>query len=136
MEPHLALEPKVRGSRVRERLEGLSEHSARSLADRFAALADPTRVRLLALLARWEGKVCVCDLVDAFDLAQPTISHHLRVLRTAGLTGCERRGLWSYHFVRRDALAELLGDLAGLTGSGVARTETEDKAEERQEGPG
>lgn len=71
------------------------------------ALADPVRVQLVDVLRRHAGKVCVCELVPLFDLSQPTVSHHLKVLREAGLVGCERVGLWAYYFVIPDALEEL-----------------------------
>ena len=85
----------------------LPESAARALADRLAALADPTRLRLLEILGRHGGTVCVCDLVQAISVPQPTISHHLRVLRSAGLVDYEKHGTWAYYFVRREALREL-----------------------------
>jgi ArsR family transcriptional regulator len=71
------------------------------------ALGDPVRVQLVDVLRKHAGKVCVCELVPLFDLAQPTVSHHLKVLREAGIVGSERQGLWSYYFVIPDALKEL-----------------------------
>ena len=71
------------------------------------ALGDPVRVQLVDLLRRHAGKVCVCELVPLFDLSQPTVSHHLRVLRDANIVGSERRGLWAYYFVVPEALEEL-----------------------------
>ncbi|MBO0768838.1 MAG: helix-turn-helix transcriptional regulator [Solirubrobacterales bacterium] len=71
------------------------------------ALADPVRVQLVDVLRKHAGKVCVCELVPLFDLSQPTVSHHLKVLREAGVVGSERQGLWAYYFVIPDALAEL-----------------------------
>src|ERR671923_2022367 len=72
-------------------------HEARDeLAARFKALADPTRVALVNRLAAAD-EVCVCDLNAAFDLSQPTISHHLRILREAGLVESTRRGTWAYY---------------------------------------
>ncbi len=71
---------------------------ADSLVERLKALADPTRLRMLELLARQEGKLCVCDITAQFDLHQPTISHHLRILRQAGLIATEKRGVWSYYW--------------------------------------
>jgi ArsR family transcriptional regulator len=70
--------------------------SAEALAATFRALADPTRVAIVNQLASCE-ECCVCELTGAFDLAQPTISHHLRVLRDAGLVDVERRGTWAYY---------------------------------------
>ena len=64
---------------------------------RFKALADPTRLTILATLAASEGPVCVCELNEGIDLEQPTISHHLKVLRGAGLVTSQRRGSWAYY---------------------------------------
>ncbi len=71
------------------------------------ALGDPVRLTLVDVLRKHAGKVCVCELVPLFDLSQPTVSHHLKVLREAGIVGSERRGLWAYYFVIPDALEEL-----------------------------
>ena len=71
------------------------------------ALADPVRMQLVDVLRRHAGEVCVCELVPLFDLSQPTVSHHLKVLRDAGLVGSERRGLWAYYYVNPEALEEL-----------------------------
>ena len=71
------------------------------------ALADPVRVQLVDVLRKHAGKVCVCELVPLFDLSQPTVSHHLKVLRDAGLVESERRGLWAYYYVVPEALKEL-----------------------------
>ncbi len=76
----------------------ITEAAAAGLARVFKALADPARLRLLSLIgARAGGEVCVCDLTAAFDLTQPTISHHLKVLREAGIITSERRGTWVYY---------------------------------------
>jgi ArsR family transcriptional regulator len=83
---------------------------AEALAARFKALADPTRVAILNRLA--QGEACVCDLNATFELSQPTISHHLRVLRDAGLVDASRRGTWAFYRVVPDALEELSGVLA------------------------
>src|SRR5689334_17962410 len=77
------------------------------MAEIAKALGDPVRVQLIDVLRRHAGKVCVCELVPLFDLSQPTVSHHLKVLRTAGLVGSERQGLWAYYYVIPDALEEL-----------------------------
>jgi ArsR family transcriptional regulator, arsenate/arsenite/antimonite-responsive transcriptional repressor len=77
------------------------------MAEVAKALGDPVRVQLIDVLKRHAGKVCVCELVPLFDLSQPTVSHHLKVLRNAGLVGSERQGLWAYYYVIPDALAEL-----------------------------
>jgi ArsR family transcriptional regulator, arsenate/arsenite/antimonite-responsive transcriptional repressor len=83
----------------------------RSAATRMAALAKglggPVRIQLVDVLRSHAGKVCVCELVPLFDLSQPTVSHHLKVLREAGIVGSERHGLWAYYFVIPDALEEL-----------------------------
>ena len=71
------------------------------------ALGDPVRIQLVDVLRKHAGKVCVCELVPLFDLSQPTISHHLRVLRDAEIVDSERRGLWAYYYVRPEALEEL-----------------------------
>jgi ArsR family transcriptional regulator len=86
----------------------LSEESAVGLARGFKALGDPVRLRLLSLIAaRAGGEVCVCELTDSFDVTGPTISHHLRVLREAGLIDCERRGTWVYYWIIPSALGAL-----------------------------
>jgi ArsR family transcriptional regulator len=71
------------------------------------ALGDPVRLQLVDVLRKHAGNVCVCELVPLFDLSQPTVSHHLKVLRDAGIVGSERVGLWAYYFVIPDALNEL-----------------------------
>lgn len=84
----------------------LPHAAAERVATSFKALADPTRVAIVNRLAQAE-ETCVCDLTAAFDLAQPTISHHLKVLREAGLVASTRRGTWAYYRVERAALAQL-----------------------------
>jgi ArsR family transcriptional regulator len=83
----------------------------RAQAERMAtvakALGDPIRMQLVDVLRKHAGQVCVCELVPLFDLSQPTVSHHLKVLREAGIVGSERRGLWAYYYVEPDALEEL-----------------------------
>lgn len=97
--------------------EPLSADSAERIAPLLKALADPVRLRLLSLVASHaDGEACVCDLNDAFDLSQPTISHHLKVLHEVGLLGRSKRGVWVYYRVEPQALA----DLGALIG-GVAR---------------
>ena len=83
---------------------------AARLAYVLRALADPARLRLLSLIGSHEGgEACVCDLTGAFDLTAPTISHHLKVLREAGLITADRRGTWVYYRLARAALADLAG---------------------------
>jgi ArsR family transcriptional regulator len=77
------------------------------MADVAKALGDPVRVQLVDVLRKHAGQVCVCELVPLFDLSQPTVSHHLKVLREAGLVGSERRGLWAYYYVIPEALGQL-----------------------------
>ena len=73
------------------------------------ALGDPIRLQLVDVLRKHAGKVCVCELVPLFDISQPTLSHHLKKLRDAGIVDSERRGLWAYYYVIPDALDELAG---------------------------
>jgi ArsR family transcriptional regulator len=83
----------------------------RQQADRMAiiakAIGDPVRLQLIDVLRKHAGKVCVCELVPLFDLGQSTVSHHLKVLRGAGIVGSERQGLWAYYYVIPGALQEL-----------------------------
>ena len=83
----------------------------REQAQRMAAIAkalgDPVRIQLIDVLRKHAGKVCVCELVPLFELSQPTVSHHLKVLRDAGLVGSERRGLWAYYYVIPESMKEL-----------------------------
>jgi ArsR family transcriptional regulator len=82
------------------------DHALR-MAHVAKALGDPVRLQLVDVLRKHAGKVCVCELVPLFDLSQPTVSHHLKVLRQAGIAGSEREGLWAYYYVIPDALKEL-----------------------------
>jgi len=97
--------------------EPLTGQQADRIALLLKALADPVRLRLLSLVASHaDGEACVCDLNDAFDLSQPTISHHLKVLHEVGLLDRSKRGVWVYYAVKREALA----DLGALIGSVAA----------------
>ena len=88
--------------------EPLSLEQAERVAPLMKALADPVRLRLMSLIASHEGgEACVCDLNEAFDLSQPTISHHLKVLHEAGLLDRDKRGVWVYYRARTQALAAL-----------------------------
>ncbi|MBJ7321390.1 MAG: helix-turn-helix transcriptional regulator [Rhodococcus sp.] len=108
--------------------EPLTADWAGDLARMFKALGDPVRLRLLSLVASHAGgEACVCDISDTFDLSQPTISHHLKVLRTAGILDCERRGTWVYYRVIPSALEQLsavLADSPPLAITGVCDAES------------
>lgn len=84
-----------------ERLEALTEG--------LKVLAHPVRARIIELLAADPDEVCVCDLEAALPVKQPTVSHHLRILRDAGLAGYRKSGQWAHYFLHRDALADLTG---------------------------
>jgi DNA-binding transcriptional ArsR family regulator len=83
----------------------VGDADAATYAAWFKALADPTRIRILNLLAVSSEPVCVCDLVDRFPLGQPTISHHLKILREVGFVVAERRGTFMHYRVNRDCVA-------------------------------
>ena len=86
----------------------LAEPQAVELAAMFKALGDPVRLRLLSLIASHPGgQACVCEISSSFDVSQPTISHHLKMLRSVGLLGCERRGTWVYYWVIPAVLQQL-----------------------------
>lgn len=92
-------EPCCDGPAVSPDLEvSLDAPQALVLAERLKALADPTRLRMLDLLAGQPQPLCVCDITTQFAQHQPTISHHLRILRQAGLIDGEKRGVWSYYW--------------------------------------
>lgn len=98
----------------------LGEEGAARYAGVLKALADPHRLRMLALIAAQppDAPLCACDVEAAFELAQPTISHHLKVLREAGLISVTRRGLWHYYAPRPEGLQPVHQALAALTGPG------------------
>ncbi|HUO37248.1 MAG TPA: metalloregulator ArsR/SmtB family transcription factor [Mycobacterium sp.] len=86
----------------------LDESHAAALAAMFKALGDPVRLRLLSLIASHPGgQACVCEISQSFDVSQPTISHHLKMLRSAGLLDCQRRGTWVYYWVIPSAVQHL-----------------------------
>ena len=88
----------------------MSIEKADQVAPLLKALADPVRLRLMSLVLSHEGgEACVCDLNDAFDLSQPTISHHLKVLHDAGLLDREKRGVWVYYQAKPEAMDALMG---------------------------
>lgn len=94
----------------------LSATQAERVAPVLRSMADPVRLRLLSLVAAHDnGEACVCELHDAFELSQPTISHHLKVLHEAGLLSRSKRGTWVYYAINRDALT----DIASLIGGGI-----------------
>jgi ArsR family transcriptional regulator len=80
----------------------------------FKAVSDPYRLRMLATMARARNEVCVCDFTDALPLNQPTVSHHLRILREAGLVSCERRGTWVYYQLAAGAFERIDAALASV----------------------
>ena len=95
----------------------LSAEHAERVSPLLKALADPVRLRLLSLVAsHGDGEACVCDLNEAFDLSQPTISHHLKVLHEAGLLSRTKRGVWVYYRVEDAALAYLGTLIGGVAG--------------------
>jgi ArsR family transcriptional regulator len=81
--------------------------NAERIASIAKALGDPIRLQLVDVLRKHAGKVCVCELTPLFDVGQPTVSHHLKVLRQAGIVDSERRGLWAYYYVVPDSMKEL-----------------------------
>jgi len=96
---------------------GLDAESAHRLAAVLKVIADPTRLRLLSLVAAQgvDGEVCVCNLTEPVGLSQPTVSHHMKVLVDAGLLGREQRGKWAYYRLvpgASDALAQLVATVA------------------------
>ena len=97
--------------------EPLSLERAEAIAPILKAIAEPVRLRLLSLVASHaDGEACVCDLNDAFDLSQPTISHHLKVLHEAGLLDRSKRGVWVYYRIRGEGLSDLGSLLGGVAG--------------------
>jgi ArsR family transcriptional regulator len=108
----LDLEPKVKrpaGQRCCEPIvyPDIERWQAERLGLVARALSDPVRLQLVDVLRKHAGEVCVCELVPLFDLSQSTVSHHLKVLRGAGIVGSKREGLWAYYFVIPEALEEL-----------------------------
>lgn len=98
--------------------EPISVDAAVALAATFKALGDPTRVRLLSMVAAHDGnEACVCDLTEPVGLSQPTVSHHLKILVDAGLLSRTKRGIWSYYAVVPGALERLAANLATPTGT-------------------
>ncbi len=95
----------------------MTAEQAEAVAVLLKALADPVRLRLVSLIAASPGgEACVCDLNDAFDLSQPTISHHLKVLHEVGLLDRSKRGVWVYYSIRSEALGDLGTLIGGVAG--------------------
>ena len=92
--------------------EPLAVHERDQLAAKFKALADPTRIAIINCLSAAD-EVCVCNLTETFDLSQPTISHHLKILREAGLVESSRRGTWAYYRLVPESIGALRGALGG-----------------------
>jgi ArsR family transcriptional regulator, arsenate/arsenite/antimonite-responsive transcriptional repressor len=101
-----SLVPRKRGARASVEVP-FSSAEIQRLSEDLGLLSNPIRLRLLTILLEREGWVCVCDLVKGLGLKQPTVSHHLKLLKDAGLVDDERRGIWSHYFVNRDRLEEL-----------------------------
>lgn len=113
----LALTPKVKRAKGDPCCEPVfypevDREKAARLAEVAKALGDPVRLQLVDVLRKHAGKVCVCELVPLFDISQPTLSHHLKKLRAAGIVDSERTGLWAYYYVLPEALGELAAWLA------------------------
>lgn len=108
----LDIQPKKKRSRAAGPCEPLVHPrvelvNAERLATIARALGDPVRLQLVDVLHHHAGAVCVCELNDLFDLSQSTISHHLKVLRNAGIVSSEKRGLWAFYYVNRDVIEHL-----------------------------
>lgn len=100
--------------------EPMGEDQANTVVPLLKALADPVRLRLMSLVLSHEGgEACVCDLLPAFDLSQPTISHHLKVLHEAGLLNREKRGVWVYYQARPEAMEAMLNLFAAVAPAGA-----------------
>lgn len=92
----------------------ISRDDLESAASVLKAIADPYRLTMLATLASNSGEVCVCDFTGVLPLNQPTVSHHLRILREAGLVACDRRGTWVYYRLAEDARERIDAVLASV----------------------
>ena len=98
----------------------IAERDRATLVSVFKALGDPTRLEIFRLIAAQDAPICVCDVVDRFDLRQPTISHHLKVLRDAGLVTTSRQGIWAYYEADEDGLSFLRDSLERIAPARVA----------------
>ncbi len=85
-----------------------------AIITRFKALADSTRFEIMRLVAAQDGPVCACDIVDRFDVSQPTIAHHMKVLERAGLITVSRRGVWAYYAVNPQGLEAMNTAMSGF----------------------
>jgi ArsR family transcriptional regulator len=105
----LVIEERVHGTRCCQPISEprLDAEAAQQISEDLQILGHPIRLQILDILVRHAGQVCVCDLDAALPVKQPTVSHHLKLLRDAGLIDCERHGQWAYYFVRREVLAAL-----------------------------
>lgn len=108
----LALSPKTKRAKGEACSEpvafpDIDQERAMRLAEVAKALGDPIRLQLVDVLRKHAGKVCVCELVPLFAISQPTLSHHLKKLRAAGIVDSERQGLWAYYYVLPEALDDL-----------------------------
>jgi len=90
----------------------LDAEAARALGADLAILGHPVRLQILDILAQSDGHVCVCDIEHAVPVKQPTVSHHLKLLREAGVINCVRRGQWAYYFIRPETMGALRGRVA------------------------
>jgi ArsR family transcriptional regulator len=115
----ITIEPRSLGTRCCDEttVSQLVAEEAEALSEQLQLLAHPVRMQILDILARHAGQVCVCDLEAALPVKQATISHHLRLLRQAGLIDCERHGQWAFYFVKHEALAALRARTVALLGS-------------------
>lgn len=102
-------------------LAGMPETSRDRFLAIFKALADGTRLDVFRLIAAQEDEICACDIVDRFDVSQPTIAHHLKVLRNAGLITVSRRGVWAYYAVDPEGVRTLGAASEALLGPLASR---------------
>ena len=111
-------------------LRGTNAREARvtELATTLKALSHPSRVQIVELIHERGGEICVCEFAGRLDLSQPTISHHLKILRDAGLIASRQEGTWVYHTVRRDAVAALVERLAAWASAPEGPGGVEDRA--------
>lgn len=109
----MAARAKPAGCCTPRAVKPLTKRNLERVASVAKALADPNRIEMMRLLAQQEGPLCACDIVEHFDLSQPTVSHHLRILKEAGLLRSNRNGLWAFYEAAPDGV-DLLEGLTGL----------------------